>query len=76
MVLALEARLEGFDRGGFDDTLRAAVSARCETLGRRVVVEDVKGVAESIAPDGALVVRTDEGGRVAVRAGDVTLPAE
>lgn len=55
-------------------------SARLATLGRAVTVRDaatgavvVRGRAESVAGDGALVVAADDGRRVAVRAGDVTL---
>lgn len=44
-----------------------------DTLNRRVRVQgfgDVTGVAESLEPDGALVVRKDDGGLVRILAGD------
>lgn len=44
-----------------------------DTLNRRVRVhgfDDVTGIAESLEPDGALVVRKDDGGLVRVLAGD------
>lgn len=46
---------------------------RSATLGRRVEVRDdgVRGVAEALGDDGALLVRTDEGELVRVIAGDV-----
>lgn len=66
----LEARVGDFERGGFA-ALREAVAARCETLGTRVRVAEVEGVAEALDADGALVVRRDDGARVTVRVGDV-----
>lgn len=50
---------------------------RMETLGRRVTVssgdERIEGIAEDVDPDGALLVRTDEGVLHTILAGDVTL---
>ncbi len=66
----LEQRVGAFERGGFA-AVRDAVGARCETLGTRVRVGEVEGVAESLDADGALVVRRDDGARVPVRVGDV-----
>ncbi len=50
--------------------------ARCTTLGRPVMVtrragDTVTGVATAVRVDGALIVRVDDGGTVAVTAGDV-----
>ena len=49
---------------------------RCVTLGREVCAQtpdgEIRGTAERIAPDGALVVRT-AGGPVVLRAGDVSV---
>lgn len=66
----LEARLDAFERDGFSG-LHRDLTARCETLGARVTVEGVEGVAESIAADGALCIRTDAGALVPVRVGEV-----
>lgn len=51
------------------DVLRA----RSATLGRRVDVDGVVGIARDLADDGALVVEDDAGQRHIVRAGDVWL---
>lgn len=67
----LESRLEAYEREGFA-SCHEALSARCETLGTRVSTELAAGVAESLADDGALMLRTDEGALVAVRVGDVS----
>jgi BirA family biotin operon repressor/biotin-[acetyl-CoA-carboxylase] ligase len=67
----LEARLDAYERDGFA-SLHGALSARCETLGARVTTELASGVAESLADDGALLVRTDAGELVTVRVGDVS----
>ena len=54
--------------------------ARLVTLGRRVTVSEpgsrYDGVAESTDADGALIVRLDDGARLTVHAGDVTLRPE
>lgn len=70
LCLRLEARLADFEREGFA-ALRDALSARCETLGTRVRVDAVEGVAEALGPDGALRVRADGGELIDVRVGDV-----
>lgn len=72
------------------DAFVAEVAAATCTLGQQVIVErdgaaapgapraagaPVTGTAESIAPDGALVVRTSAGESVVVTAGDVRLRA-
>lgn len=62
------------------DALLDAWRARLVTLGRRVRVEGpglrYDGTAESTDADGALIVRLDDGTRVTVHAGDVTLRPE
>lgn len=71
LLVGLEARLDALAQpGGAADAI-AAVAARCDTLGRRVAIDEVAGVAESIAPSGALCVRRDDGELVEVRAGEV-----
>lgn len=70
LVRALEARYEALFARGFG-AARGELRARCDTLGARVTVGDVTGVADDIADDGALVVLTDDGRRVDVRVGDV-----
>ncbi|MBI5512172.1 MAG: biotin--[acetyl-CoA-carboxylase] ligase [Deltaproteobacteria bacterium] len=74
VLLALEARLGTLFTEGLE-ALLPALSARCDTLGRRVTVGDETGLAESLAPDGALVLLRDDASRVAVYAGDV-VPAQ
>lgn len=64
-------RVTGADGSG----LHRAARERCTTLGRDVRIElpggrELHGVAEDLAPDGALLVRTP-GGVTAVSAGDV-----
>ena len=71
LCLRLEARLDAFERGGLA-ALHGDLSARCETLGTRVTIDAVTGVAESLGDDGALRVRTDDGALVLVRVGDVS----
>lgn len=70
MVTALEGRYETLFTRGFG-ALHDALRRRCDTLGARVTVGDVTGVAEDIADDGALLLRTDDGRLVDVRVGDV-----
>ncbi len=62
--------LDALDDGAFARLL-ATARARSATLGRRVEVDGVIGVAEDLADDGALVVRDDDGALHTVRAGDV-----
>jgi BirA family transcriptional regulator, biotin operon repressor / biotin---[acetyl-CoA-carboxylase] ligase len=59
----------GMSDGGFA-AVRDVLSARSATLGRRVELDDVRGLAEAIDADGGLVVRKDDGARITVRAGD------
>ncbi|GAB2693875.1 biotin--[acetyl-CoA-carboxylase] ligase [Kitasatospora kifunensis] len=56
--------------------LLPAYTARCSTLGRQVLVQlpgerELRGEAVALDTDGRLVVRTPDGGRQAVGAGDV-----
>jgi BirA family biotin operon repressor/biotin-[acetyl-CoA-carboxylase] ligase len=56
--------------------LLPAYAARCTTLGRQVLVQlpgdrELRGEAVALDADGRLVVRTADGGRQAVGAGDV-----
>lgn len=51
----------------------AALRTRSATLGRRVEVDGVVGVARDLADDGALLVEDDAGQMHTVRAGDVWL---
>lgn len=60
VVAALEARLATWAAHG-PDGLRADWRAACVVMGREVVVEDVRGIAEDVGPGGELVVRTEEG---------------
>lgn len=62
------AELVGRDPSALLDRWRA----RSATLGRQVAVGEVRGLAEGIDADGALVVRTSDGLR-RVLAGDVTM---
>ncbi|MBB6098869.1 BirA family biotin operon repressor/biotin-[acetyl-CoA-carboxylase] ligase [Deinobacterium chartae] len=59
------------------DEVRAAWSAASLTLGRQVSIStpqgEVRGMAHSLAPDGALLVRTPSGSLTRVGAGDVSL---
>ena len=50
--------------------VRALLTERSATLGRRVHVDGVVGVARGIDDDGALQIEDDRGARVTVRAGD------
>lgn len=70
LCMGLERRLLDFTRGGFA-ALRDAVAARCETLGTRVRVGAVEGLAVALDDDGALRVRREDGGWVSLRLGDV-----
>jgi BirA family transcriptional regulator, biotin operon repressor / biotin---[acetyl-CoA-carboxylase] ligase len=47
--------------------------ARLETIGQRVTIGEVSGIAEAVDREGALFVRTATGERVRVLAGDVAL---
>ena len=50
-----------------------AWEARAHTLGRRVRVGDVEGVAEALLPSGGLRVRRDDGTAAEILAGDVEM---
>jgi BirA family biotin operon repressor/biotin-[acetyl-CoA-carboxylase] ligase len=75
-VTLLSAWLQAFDRE-LDalDAVVAAASQRSATLGRRVRVElargEFVGTAETLTPEGYLIVRTDDGDIQTVTAGDV-----
>ena len=60
VVAALDARLAAWAAEG-PDGLRAAWRAACVVMGREVVVDDVRGVAEDVGPGGELLVRTPDG---------------
>jgi BirA family biotin operon repressor/biotin-[acetyl-CoA-carboxylase] ligase len=71
---ALAARLPGdADDDDAFDRVRTRLRQRSATLGRRVRVDDVEGVAVDLDDDGALVVVDDAGVRRIVRAGDVAV---
>jgi biotin-(acetyl-CoA carboxylase) ligase len=59
------------------DVLRAAWISRLRMLGASVVIQDALGtrqeIAESVQPDGGLVVRAADGTRRTVYAADVSL---
>lgn len=48
-----------------------AVRSRCDTIGARVSIEGVLGVATEIRDDGSLVVRSDDGAEHVMRSGEV-----
>lgn len=66
---ALPSVPAGMTDAGFR-AVRDMLTARSATVGRRVEIDDVRGVAEAIDDEGALIVRTDDGARRVVRAGD------
>jgi BirA family biotin operon repressor/biotin-[acetyl-CoA-carboxylase] ligase len=66
----LETRLDSVLRGDATAVLEA-LRARCDTLGTRVSVDGVSGLAGAIADDGALVIRRDDGSETSVRSGEV-----
>src|SRR5690606_5191619 len=75
LLHSLEPRLlDPADDDAFANALDLLRARSC-TLGRRVCVrdDDVRGVAEALAPDGALLVRTETNELVRVVAGDVSL---
>lgn len=80
LVVALLRSLDGVGElatsDGACERLVESYRDRCVTLGRRVRVElpagELVGVAESVALDGALVVRDDAGHEHRVTVGDVT----
>lgn len=76
LVAGLAAGLTatGLQDEAFAATL-ARLRARSGTLGRRVTVDGVVGVAVDFDDDGALVLQADDGRRHTVTAGDVSLLA-
>ncbi|MFL6145780.1 MAG: biotin--[acetyl-CoA-carboxylase] ligase [Labedaea sp.] len=79
-LLTAFAQLESAWRASGGDLdpagLLAAYRTACSTLGRRVRVElpdgvELAGTAAEVAPNGELVIRTDDGARTTVSAGDV-----
>jgi BirA family biotin operon repressor/biotin-[acetyl-CoA-carboxylase] ligase len=79
-LLTAFAQLESAWRAAGGDLdaagLLAAYRTACGTLGRRVRVElpdgvELAGTAAEVAPNGELVIRTDDGTRTTVSAGDV-----
>jgi BirA family biotin operon repressor/biotin-[acetyl-CoA-carboxylase] ligase len=67
---ALAAWRQRFEREGFAP-VRERWLALAETLGRRVRVDDMEGVAVDLDDDGALVLEADDGARRRALAGDV-----
>lgn len=55
------------------DPLLAAWRARADTLGKRVRVGEVEGIARDVDATGALWVRTDDGRQERILAGDVQM---
>jgi biotin-(acetyl-CoA carboxylase) ligase len=53
--------------------VRARLAARSATLGRRVQVDGVAGIARALDDDGALVIDDEQGMSHVIRAGDVSL---
>lgn len=74
----LAALLDRWEAAGGDaGALAGEVAARCATLGQEVAVdlpggERLEGTAISLGGDGALLLRTEDGREVPVRAGDVS----
>lgn len=60
VLAALDARLAAWAADG-PDGLRADWRAACVVMGREVVVEDVRGIAQDVGPGGELLVRTSQG---------------
>jgi BirA family biotin operon repressor/biotin-[acetyl-CoA-carboxylase] ligase len=71
---ALEPLWDELQEGG-PDGLLAAWSERARCWGRTVTVRtpagEVRGVARSLAPDGALILTREDGSETVVRAGDL-----
>jgi biotin-(acetyl-CoA carboxylase) ligase len=77
---ALERALDTCAERGFE-ALRPRFEARFRMTGRTVTVLELdgsrqRGVAEGVANDGALLLQRDDGARVRIVAGDVTLAKE
>uniref|UniRef100_H5SJD6 BirA family transcriptional regulator, biotin operon repressor / biotin-[acetyl-CoA-carboxylase] ligase n=1 Tax=uncultured delta proteobacterium TaxID=34034 RepID=H5SJD6_9DELT len=71
LLAALELRIDSLLTDGPEPTI-SAVSARCDTLGTRVRVDGIEGVAERITASGGLLLRRDDGTHTEVRAGEIT----
>ncbi len=69
LELAVDKLLLG---GSSRDALVRALRARCDTLGARVTIDGVTGVARDLGDDGALLVEREDGSLTAVRAGEIT----
>jgi biotin-(acetyl-CoA carboxylase) ligase len=73
---ALQERYTRFVEGGLS-ALRATWLERAWSIGRRVHSGDGReGLAVDLAPDGALVIRMDDGAMVRVVAGEVATEAD
>lgn len=70
MLAGLDETLTALMEGGFG-AIRERLLARCETVGARVCVGELTGLAVGIDDDGALLVRGDDGVTRAARAGEV-----
>ncbi len=70
LLSSLDEALSALMNDGFA-VIRARLLARCETIGARVSVGGVTGVATDVDDDGALLVRDDEGAVHVVRSGEV-----
>lgn len=70
LLSSLDETLSALLSEGFS-VIRSRLLARCETIGARVSVGGVTGVATDIDDDGALRVRDDEGTVHVVRSGEV-----
>ena len=74
LAAAFDSWWERWERFGFGP-VRDAWIARAMGMGRpavaRLVAEEVTGTAEGLAEDGALILRTADGGRRLISAGDV-----
>lgn len=66
----LDATLGQLCADGFD-AVRQRLIDRCESIGARVSIGDLSGVAIDLDPTGALVVRDDHGRVHSVRAGEI-----
>jgi BirA family biotin operon repressor/biotin-[acetyl-CoA-carboxylase] ligase len=75
LVTALDQWYNVWVREGGEAITRAYAAHNPDLAGRRVRVNDRggswEGITEGIAPDGALCVRREDGGRIAVRFGEV-----
>lgn len=66
----------GMIEAGRKADLIAMTAERCVTLGKQIRVtgeKETAGVAESLGPDGELILRTEDGNREIIRCGDVSV---